>query len=278
MSNLITSFISIIIPCYNQGCFLEQTLNSVSRQLYQNWECIIIDDGSADNTREITQNYVLNDERFKYVYQTNGGLSNARNAGISVAKGNYIQLLDADDLIEPKKLTSSIDLYESGNLSDKTVVYSSMRYFEDAHSEILKIMGRNNFVAHVELTEDDCIDIQKEVIVHRNPFVISAPLYPSQLFIEVGNFDENLTALEDWDFHIRCNASGYKFHHFYDSQSRTLIRLHNSSMMRNQHLLDENFNKVKFKHNLINIIPAVAVNPNIIKACFNKIKRFLYTT
>jgi glycosyltransferase involved in cell wall biosynthesis len=277
MANLVPPLISIIVPCYNQGCFLDEALNSVIAQSYVNWECIIVNDGSTDKTAEIAQSYIIKDKRFKYTQQLNAGLSNARNTGIRKASGDYIQLLDADDLIEPNKLSLSVNFYESGMLADKTVVYSSMRYFEHAHPEILKIVGRNNFVAHIELKEEDGINNQKELIVHRNPFVISAPLYPSLLFIETGYFDEDMNALEDWDFHIRCNAAGYKFHHFYDQQSRTLIRLHNSSMMRNQQLLDENFNKVNFKHNLIDITTAINTSPNIIKACFNNIKRFLFS-
>lgn len=93
------NLISVIIPCYNQAQFLEEALESVWRQTYKYWECIIVNDGSVDSTKEIASQWQLKDQRFKYVYQENQGLSKARNTGISRAKGKYILPLDADDKI-----------------------------------------------------------------------------------------------------------------------------------------------------------------------------------
>ena len=243
------NLVSIIIPCFNQGLFLNKTLESILNQKYTHWECIIINDGSTDNTELIANYYILKDTRFSYFYQENRGLSNARNSGVKNAKGSFIQFLDADDLLEPNKLESVINWHVQ-NQKPSIILYSSMRYFEDGFPNDLKILGRNNFIAHVELKEEDGSASQKEVIRLRNPFVISAPLYPKALFKEIGVFDESFSALEDWDFHIRCSLAGFKFHHFYEKKSLTLIRLHNSSMMRNQKLLDENFFLLIQKHNL----------------------------
>ena len=74
--------VSIIIPCYNLSQYLPETLDSVLAQTYQSWECIIINDGSIDNTEKITKLYVDKDKRFKYIYQNNQGVSSARNNGI----------------------------------------------------------------------------------------------------------------------------------------------------------------------------------------------------
>jgi hypothetical protein len=131
-----------------------------------------------------------------------------------------------------------------------------MRYFEDKDPKLLKILGRQDFIAHIEAKQEDDLTSQQELLVARNPFVISAPMYPASLFKTVGDFDESLRALEDWDFHIRCVSAGYKFHHYYSNSSRTLIRLHDSSMMRDQKLLDENFFRLISKHNLRTITPA----------------------
>lgn len=246
--------ISIIIPCFNQGRFLNEALDSICAQTYNNWEGIIINDGSTDNTEEVALYYCNKDSRFKYIQKENGGLSAARNTGIASAKGEFIQLLDADDLIEPDKLLSAIEFYQTDQPAN-VIVYSSMRYFE--HDEPLKILGRNNFLAHVELKADDDLSAQIDVINLRNICVISAPLYPREIFNKIGDFDENLTSLEDWDFHIRCLNAGIKFHHFYKSNSLTLIRLHDTSMMSNQKLLDENFYKLVLKHNLQKIEPTL---------------------
>ncbi|HAO28647.1 MAG TPA: glycosyltransferase family 2 protein, partial [Chryseobacterium indologenes] len=79
--------ISIIVPCYNQAIYLDECLQSVLDQTYGNWECIIVDDGSPDNTKEVTEKWIEKDNRFIYLHKENGGLSSARNAGIEAAKG-----------------------------------------------------------------------------------------------------------------------------------------------------------------------------------------------
>ena len=74
--------VSVIVPCYNQGEFLTEALESVMNQTYNEWECIVINDGSVDNTNEIANEWISRDDRFKYIEIDNGGLSNARNTGI----------------------------------------------------------------------------------------------------------------------------------------------------------------------------------------------------
>lgn len=91
--------VSIIIPCYNGEAFIENTLKNVSEQSYSNWECIIVDDGSKDDSKGVIQNFIANDSRFLYHFQENKGLSGSRNTGIDLCKGDYIYFLDADDLI-----------------------------------------------------------------------------------------------------------------------------------------------------------------------------------
>lgn len=90
-------FFSIIIPTYNRANMLTETLQSVKNQIFKDWECIIVDDGSTDNTKELINNWIEQDSRFKYVYQDNAERSVARNNGIENAKGKYICFLDSDD-------------------------------------------------------------------------------------------------------------------------------------------------------------------------------------
>lgn len=90
-------FISIIVPCYNQAQFLSECLESVLDQSFQEWECIIVDDGSPDNTEEVAREWCEKDRRFKYLKKSNGGPSSARNAGIAIAGGEWILPLDGDD-------------------------------------------------------------------------------------------------------------------------------------------------------------------------------------
>lgn len=122
------NLISIIVPCYNQAHFLDACLQSVMEQSYENWECIIVNDGSPDNTAEIAKIWTEKDIRFKYIYKENGGLSSARNVGITAAKGEFIQLLDSDDLLEKNKLQIQIDAFL--NDSEIDISISGYRYFE----------------------------------------------------------------------------------------------------------------------------------------------------
>ena len=91
--------ISVIVPCYNHGQFLAEALNSVLQQTYNTWECIVIDNGSTDVTKGVADEFISRDERFKYIYQENKGVSAARNRAIAQSSGKYILPLDADDKI-----------------------------------------------------------------------------------------------------------------------------------------------------------------------------------
>ncbi|GAB2698821.1 hypothetical protein GCM10027037_23970 [Mucilaginibacter koreensis] len=251
---------------------MSESLNSVLGQTYTNWECIIINDGSTDDSEHIVQNHLTTDNRFKYIKQKNGGLSNARNNGIKASTGIYIQLLDADDTLEPNKLEQNLKVYDSVSEAESTIVYSSMRYFEDNDPSDLKILGRSHFIAHIELKEDDNHKSQQELLLQKNPFVVSAPLYPSAVFERIGLFDESLKALEDWDFNIRCSIGGYKFHHFYANSALTHIRLHDKSMMRNQKLLDENYYTLQLRYSIASPIITEVKQPSMIKKI---IKQFI---
>lgn len=100
--------ISVIIPCHNQGQYMDDSLRSVYEQTLSNWECLIIDDGSTDNTAEIAKQWCTQDQRFQYHYQENAGVTKARDAGLDMARGEWIQFLDADDLLVKNKFEKSL--------------------------------------------------------------------------------------------------------------------------------------------------------------------------
>ncbi|NNC45269.1 MAG: glycosyltransferase family 2 protein, partial [Winogradskyella sp.] len=104
-----TPLISIIVPCYNQAKYLDEALHSVFIQSYKNWECIIVNDGSFDDTESVAAQWTKKDKRYVYLYQENSGLSSARNAGLRKACGDYIQFLDSDDVIEASKFEKQIE-------------------------------------------------------------------------------------------------------------------------------------------------------------------------
>lgn len=111
--------ISVIVPAYNCGKYLSETLDSVIAQTLVDWECIVVDDGSTDNTGEVAENYCSLDARFKCIHQENGGPSVARNNGILHSSGKYICPLDGDDLIEKtylEKATCYLDVHPQTKL------------------------------------------------------------------------------------------------------------------------------------------------------------------
>ena len=109
---------SIIIPCYNTGLYLEKCLKSILRQTYENWEVILVDDGSTDNTAEIIKSYVRKDNRIKAFYQKNRGASAARNSGIVKVSGDYIIFCDSDDRYYNKMALEHIAAATDGGIID----------------------------------------------------------------------------------------------------------------------------------------------------------------
>lgn len=103
--------VSVIVTCYNQEAFLNESLGSVARQTYRDWECIIIDDGSTDTSAQIAKSWQEKDARFRYFYQENKKVSGARNAGLSKVEGDLIQFLDGDDILLPTKLEESVKAF-----------------------------------------------------------------------------------------------------------------------------------------------------------------------
>jgi glycosyltransferase involved in cell wall biosynthesis len=101
--------VSVIIPCYNAQRTITQAIESVLWQTHPKWECIIVDDGSTDDSPSIVRAFARRDRRIKYVRQQNKGLAAARNKGVSMANGKFIQFLDADDLLLPDKLQLCLD-------------------------------------------------------------------------------------------------------------------------------------------------------------------------
>lgn len=229
--------ISIVVPCYNQAQYLDECLQSVLEQTYENWECIIVNDGSPDSTHEVAQEWLEKDTRFKYIQKENGGLSSARNAGLDAAVGAYIQFLDCDDLIQNQKFEQKIKIFK--DYGEVEVLISGYRYFLD-NSTDLRIQGNNGFYPEVFIDRLDSSTEVLNLILRKNPFVVSAPLYKKDVFDKIGNFDEKFRSLEDWDFNLRAAIHEIKFHHIgYLPNTKTLIRLHENSMMRNIKVMEE---------------------------------------
>ncbi len=110
-----SELISIIVPIYNVEKYLRQCLDSIQNQTYQNFECLLINDGSPDNSADICREYVEKDSRFKYFEKENGGLSDARNYGTRQSKGSYLTFVDSDDWLEHDALDRLYGALRKGN-------------------------------------------------------------------------------------------------------------------------------------------------------------------
>lgn len=108
--------LSVIVPIYNVEAYLERCLDSITSQDYSNLEIILVDDGSPDKCGQICDQYAKKDSRIRVIHKTNGGLSSARNAGLDVAKGDYISFVDSDDSIMPHMYSTMVSVIEENGL------------------------------------------------------------------------------------------------------------------------------------------------------------------
>jgi len=183
-----TNIISIIIPCYNQAQYLDEALQSVLDQTYLNWECIIINDGSPDNTEEVAKKWLEKDNRFKYLCQENGGLSSARNFGISKSAGEFILPLDADDKISSNYVSMAIKAFNKD--SNLKIVYCKAEKFGlEKGSWKLPVFSRE--------------------LLARENMIFSCSVFKKSDWLSVGGYDcEMKYGLEDWEFWIALLKKG----------------------------------------------------------------------
>jgi glycosyltransferase involved in cell wall biosynthesis len=102
--------VSIVIPCWNRQTFIPECIRSIQRQTYQNFEVILVDDGSEDDSQLLYDFYTKKDKRIKVVYTQHGGIAKARNAGIKEAKGDFIAVFDSDDVMMPERLVEEVKM------------------------------------------------------------------------------------------------------------------------------------------------------------------------
>lgn len=227
--------VSIIVPCYNQAQYLDEALQSVLDQTYTDWECIIVNDGSPDNTAEVAKKWIEKDDRFIYFYKKNGGLSSARNLGLDNCRGNYIQFLDCDDYITENKFSRSICEFNLIENQTKDVVISNFEMFTDNYQRTSKPFC----VLTIELLNFDSVlykwDDTFSIPIH-------CGLFKSSLFNNF-RFPENLRAKEDWVMWIHIFKNKAKA--IFINLPLALYRLHPNSMMHTKDMQCDIFNAHK---------------------------------
>ena len=154
--------VSIITPVYNADKFLSETIKSVQNQTYSNWELLLVDDCSKDNSADIIRQFQQNDNRIKYIkLQTNSGASVSRNTGIKSAKGRFIAFVDSDDIWKPKKLELQIQYMLKDNLG---FTFTSYRYMKENGVRTNKIAKAPNKIDYNGLLKNTIIGCSTVVI------------------------------------------------------------------------------------------------------------------
>jgi glycosyltransferase involved in cell wall biosynthesis len=216
-----TPKVSIIVPCFDQAKYLDESLQSIVEQTFGDWECFIVNDGSPDHTEEIARKWEVKDPRFIYLYKENGGVSSARNFGVNQSKSDYILTLDADDKYEATFLEKALSVLLDNN--EIGIVSSWGRYFtNDKQHQVFKLMGKStvDFLFHNAAN--------------------GSSLFRKECWEKAGGYDENpKNGYEDWEFYLRVCALGWKVQiieevfFFYrlniDSRSAGMNKKHNET-------------------------------------------------
>lgn len=223
--------VSVVIPTYNFGHLLPYALDSLLAQTYTNWECIVVDDGSKDNTEAVMAGYMEKDSRFEYIKQQNSGPGQARNKGIEKAKGDFLQFLDADDLLSPEKLAFQVNALQIYPEAD--IVYSPALHFNSSKSNPA-LMGS---LQDDRFKRPEISGAGKEVVKTflQVTFFPSCSIIKRDLVNALHGLDAELIQSEDWDLYLRAAQCGANFRYLADTpqQAKALIRAHDSNNTRN---------------------------------------------
>lgn len=190
--------VSVIIPAYNVAPFIAETLDSLFTQTYQDFEAILINDGSTDDIEARIEPYR---DRLVYISQPNSGVMKARNAGLKAARGRYIALLDSDDLLLPRFLEKLVEMLET----DQTlsVAYPNARYF--------------GWPKHDGKLHQDVFPVAEPVtfdrVLRRECYIFGLLVFRREVIESVGHYDESLTGqgAEDFELWLRMLRHGYRF-------------------------------------------------------------------
>lgn len=184
--------VSIIIPCFNQAPYIKEALDSVRAQTFDDWECIVVDDGSCDESANIINTIANSDSRIIYTWQENSGLSSARNLGLSMSRGKYIQFLDGDDILFPDKLYKQIEIAQ--RLGGAPIIISDYLFMNEAGVHYKQRICESSF-----LFEKPIYDIawrwETELSIPVHAFLFHASLFRENDIL----FDTTLENHEDWD-------------------------------------------------------------------------------
>jgi teichuronic acid biosynthesis glycosyltransferase TuaG len=195
--------VSIIMPAYNAAQYIAASIDSVINQTYENWELIVVNDGSSDNTQEIIDAYALKDPRIKGLNQLNQGMGASRNNGYAISKGFWISYLDSDDLWHPTKLEKELEVTDENAKYD--VVFSEGWSF---NNDDLNELSRYRTKAGIY----DNVQMYREQLT-RNIITVCSVMVKRSIIEVVGGWDESKAnqGCADYDYWFRMARAGANF-------------------------------------------------------------------
>ena len=232
--------ISIIIPTYNRKHLIGATLDSVIAQNYNNWECIVVDDGSTDGTDSVITEYIKQDNRFEYlINERSKGAQGARNTGLLKAKGNYVQFFDSDDIMYSNHLKIKIEAFNQNPSLD---IITSFSHVKNSNNEIIDIFTWVTSGAIFEKL------ILRDTYVDTNSALIKRKIFDDYLL------DENVPSFQELDLHLTLskNANYGMVWEFLTAYYRRDIDTISADKIKEKK--GEIYNLLKFKTHYLEII------------------------
>ncbi len=214
--------VSIVIPTYNRADLIRETLQSIQKQTYWNWECIIVDDGSTDNTIEYILDIIKIDKRIKIYKRDNKrkGAPSCRNIGIHKSIGDYIIFLDSDDLMANFCIERRVRIFQEHPENDFIVFQSLL--FQQRKRDL-------NLLWNIDSEEDDLNRFLRIDAL----WPICGPIYKRNAIIYLKGFNEDLGFWQDYDLHLKCLLLKFKYIKFLHLEPDCFIRWHfNESISR----------------------------------------------
>ena len=233
--------VSIIIPCYNQGLFLDETLQSVYNQIYKNWECIIVDDGSTDNSATTAKKWAAKDSRFQYFFKENSGVSDARNFGMQCATGEYIQFLDSDDFLMTEKLSKSMEEIAVQKVDIICTNFMMFSTFDKPLQEAFSDLASYSF------------NFDSIVRYWNSGFTVPLHCFLTKrsYFDNIG-FPSGLSAQEDWVIWVLIFQKNPTI--YFLNESLALYRIHDSSRTSFRDVFPETLQAIRFLKNKLSCV------------------------
>jgi len=236
-----TPLVSIIIPTYNRANLISETLDSILAQTYQNWECIVVDDGSNDATSEVMVTYCVKDTRFQYHQRPKNkskGANACRNYGFELSKGEYVNWFDDDDLMLPLKLETQVEHLKE-KMVNMTVCQSQV--FENSKDNVLGLRKSSIY-------SDDFFN---DFITNKIKWLTQSPLLKRSFLLDNNiTFDECLTQSQERDFFVK--VLNKLSHYHYDNESYVLLRKHEKSISYGNKTPDKIESNFKVNYTILN--------------------------